>query len=242
MGLGRLYSLGEAAQGLGSAPTVLLVLVPLGLVAGLWPLWWLVTRLFRTVTQREQHPVALSRYVLAIVTSVVMLLASAAAFGLALALASYRGFSKKTFVAEVQCIELRPGRLRLYLVPIEPGGGRGATETYDLAGDEWTVGGDVLRFRPWLTAFGVETVYRLSRVEGRWSRAEDAIGHKVTAFDRLPGRTPAWLELYRSGTRGPLSVLVAGAHGGAVSQLPDRLAVFRVYVGPDGYLLEKRAL
>jgi hypothetical protein len=142
----------------------------------------------------------------------------------------------------VQCIELKPAKLRLYYVPIEPDGTRGATETYDLDGDEWTVGGDVLRFRPQLTLVGLETVYGITRVEGRWLKADDANHHVATAYDRGGGTSLTWLELYRDGVRGPFKWLIAGAHGQAISQLPDRRAIYDLYVTPNGFVVDKRAL
>src|SRR5437868_1390992 len=83
------------------------------------------------------------------------------------------------------------------------------------------VGGDILRFKPYLTVLGLETVYKITRVEGRWLKADDANTHKGTAFDRGGGTGPGWLQLYKNGTSGPFRWMVAGAHGQAVSQLPD---------------------
>jgi hypothetical protein len=203
----------------------------------------MLKRMARRLSGELQPPVSGTRYLLAFFSGLLLLAAGFAALGLSLALGGYQRFTHKTQVAEVQCVELDRGKLRLYLVPIEPDGLRGATETYDLSGDEWTVGGDVLRFRPLVTALGVSTVFRLSRVEGRWSTAADANQHRATAYDRHPPGalgTPAWLALYRSGARGPLGWLVAGAHGQAVSQLPDRLAVYNLYVSAGGFILEKK--
>jgi hypothetical protein len=231
----------NALSGLDAAPGPLTA-VGAGLVLfGLWPLWWVTKRAMRRIFRRLQPPVSGGWYLVAVSCGLIMVAAGSSALGLGVALSSYHRFNQKTQVAEVQCVELAPGKLRLYLVPIESDGGRGATETYDLSGDQWTVGGDVLRFRPFLTSLGVTTVFRLSRVEGRWSNAAEANAHAVTAFDRAAG-TAAWLELYRSGHKGPLSWLVAGAHGQAVSQLPDRLAVYRIYVTPNGYVLDKSTL
>jgi hypothetical protein len=163
-----------------------------------------------------------------------------AALGLWAALANYLDLSKKTHIAEVQCIELGPSKLRLFYVPIDGKGRRGATETYDLDGDEWTVGGDVLRFQPLLEYLGLETVYQVTRVEGRWLKAVDANAHRATAYDRgVTGR--GWLVLYRDGARGPLGWLIEGAHGQAVSQLPDRRAVFDLYITPNGLVVDKRS-
>jgi hypothetical protein len=82
-------------------------------------------------------------------------------------------------------------------------------------------------------------VFQVSRIEGRWLKAADANQHKGTAHDR--GTTgPGWLALYRDGARGPLGWLVAGAHGQAVSQLPDRRAVYDLYATPNGFVVDKR--
>jgi hypothetical protein len=219
-------------------------LIAVGVAAvliGMWPLLWMLRRFARRVTRRLQNPVAGSRYVLALVASALFLALGFAALSLAAMLSTWRAFTKKTHVAEVQAIELSPRKIRIYLVPIASDESRGATEIYDVDGDEWQVGGDVLRFRPSLTALGVTTVYRLTRVEGHWSTAADANAHTGTAFDREKP-SASWMRLYRDADKAPLKWLVAGAHGQSVSQLPDRRAVFDVYVTPNGYVLDKRTL
>jgi hypothetical protein len=220
----------------------LLIVAAAGLVLlGLWPFFWILRRMLRRVAGRLQEPVAGSRYLVAFVTSLVLLAAGLAALSLAAMLSTWRAFTKKTHVAEVQAIELGPHKIRVYVVPIDSEGARGATEIYDVDGDEWQVGGDVLRFRPFLTALGVETVFRLTRVEGRWSAAGDANTHKGSAYDRLPASS-GWRRLYHDADKPPLKWLIAGAHGQAVSQQPDRRAVYDLFVTPNGYVLDKRTL
>jgi hypothetical protein len=218
----------------------LLVIVALaGLVLGGWPILRVLRRLGRAVLRRPQPPWSRARYLFVLAFSALTVGAGLTALGLWMAIAGLGDVGKKTHVAEIQCIELRPTRLRVYYVPIERDGRRGATETYDLDGDEWTVGGDVLRFRPLLVHLGVDTVYQVTRVEGRWLKASDANAHPATANDRgATGR--GWLALYRDGTRGPLGWLIAGAHGQAVSQLPDRRALYDLYVTPNGFVVEKK--
>ncbi len=224
------------------APWSLLIIAGAGLILGLMPLFWILRRMGRAVLRRPQPAVAKTRYLTALATSAVLLSVGVAASGLLMTLRGYRAFTKRTHVAELQCIELNPGHLRVYYVPIEGDGVRGATETYDLDGDQFTVGGDVLRFRPWLTFLGVTTIYKVNRIEGRWNKAADANAHKATAFDIGGGEGSSWLNLYRDGTRGPLKYAIAGAHGGAVSQLPDRRAVYDLFVTDDGYIVDKRGL
>jgi hypothetical protein len=213
-----------------------------GLLVGLMPLVWLLRRFGRALTGRPQPPATGASYFAMLLLTVLLIGAGVAALGLSAALATYHSFTKKRHAAEVQAIDLGAHKLRVYLVPIEADGTRGATETYDLDGDEWTVGGDVLRMRPFLTVLGLETVYKVSRVEGRWLKAEDANTHKGTAYDREGGTGQGWLQLYKNGASGPFRWLIAGAHGQAVSQLPDRRAVFDLYVTPNGFVVDKRSL
>jgi hypothetical protein len=213
------------------------------IVVGMWPLFWILRRIGRALAGRAQRHVSLLGYVAALATGSLLVGAGLTLLGLAAALQGYSALARKTHIAEVQCIELEPAHLRLYYVPIERDGVRGPTEEYDLRGDQWTVGGSLLRFRPMLAALHVGPVYKITRVEGRWLRAEDANHNAATAHDREGGTSRGWLALYRNGTRGPLGWLVASVQGEAVSQLPDRRAVFDLYVTPAGGLVaEKRSL
>jgi hypothetical protein len=215
-----------------SAPPRLVLGGGLCLCLGLWLFWRFLRRLARGP---RSAPALLLSFLLSIALSGVGLL------GLTLGahLSAYTAFSARTRVAEVQCFELSPKKLRLHLDPILGDGTRGPTEIYDLSGDEWTVGGDVLRFRPFLSALGLQTVFRISRVEGRFSDAEEARRQKPTAFDREADPLPVWLSLYRHSDHAPLRWLVDGAHGQSISQLPDRRAIFDIFIGKDGFVLTK---
>jgi hypothetical protein len=215
-----------------------LVAAVLGFSSGLW----LMRRLWRGWFARGHAPLGFVRAFLALAFSLGCAAGAAVALGLYVALSGYHALLARTRIAEIQCMELGPQQLRLYLVPLGPKGERGPTETYELAGDEWTVGGEILRWRPWLKMMSLPPMYAVTRVEGRWRSASDANHHKATAFDRGGGESRAWLYLERHGTRGPLAWLIDGAHGQAVSQLPDRLSVYDLYVAPDGYVLTKRSL
>ena len=227
---------------LDGAPFPLVAIAALGLLTGLGVGIYLAVKVVRRVRKTDPKPIGALRGAILLSIAAISGGAGMGAGGLVVALRGYRQFTKRTLVAELQCIELAPRRLRVFYVPISAKGVRGPSETYDVAGDEWTVGGDVLRFRPFLTALGVETVHKVTRIEGRWIGAKDANEHGGTAHDIGGGTTSAWLNLYRDGQRGPLRWFIDGAHGQAVSQLPDRRALFDLHVTPNGYVLSKRAL
>jgi hypothetical protein len=209
------------------------------LLVGAWIFWAVLKRFGRRLARRPQKPWGTTRYLVTVALGALFAGVGLTGVGVWLALKGLGEVGKKTHVAEVQAIELGPQKLRVYYVAIERDGRRGATETYDVDGDQWTVGGDVLRFRPLFNTLGIDTVYQVTRVEGRWLDATAANAHKATAHDR--GKTGAgWLQLYRNGSRGPLGWVIAGTHGQAVSQLPDRRAVYDLYVTPNGFIVDKK--
>ena len=128
------------------------------MLLGVWPLWWMAKRARAASARRPQEPHGAGRYLLALVAGLVLLAVGFGALSLLMMLNGWRAFTKKTHVAELQAIELSPHKLRVYFVPIDDDGARGATEIYDLDGDQWQVGGDILRFRPFMTALGVQPV------------------------------------------------------------------------------------
>jgi hypothetical protein len=206
-------------------------------------LWlWLLRRLLGAMFGRDQRAWGLGRYLFLLFMAIALGSYGLGAVMIAAALTGYRAFTERTHVAEVQCIDLAPGKLRLYYVELAPDGHRGATRTFDLDGDEWTVGGEVLRWRSALTALGAKPFAGVTRVEGRWSHAADANAHKPTAYDLHQDTIGTWRWLQRHGTDGPLRWIVDGAHGSAVSQQPDRRALFDLFVTPDGYVLTKRSM
>jgi hypothetical protein len=212
-----------------------------GLVLGVWSLWHLLKRLGRATFRRPQKPWGVGRYLFTLTTGAFLFGVGAASLGLWMAIGAFGDVRHKTHVAEIQAIELGPSKLRVYLVPLDSEGHRGATETYDVDGDEWTVGGDVMRFRPFLGHLGVDTVFQVTRVEGRWLNAEDANLHKPSAHDRATTGS-GWLALYQHGTRGPLGWMVQGVNGSAVSQLPDRRTLYDLYVTSDGFVVDKKTM
>jgi len=82
----------------------LFVVGAVGLVAGLWPLWWMVRRAGRRLGSAPQPPVAASRYVMALVVGIVGIAVGISALSLVVMLQGWRAFTHKTHVAELQAI------------------------------------------------------------------------------------------------------------------------------------------
>src|SRR4030095_4879150 len=147
-GTDKCYHVGMASGAGPLAHWPLLSVSVISLVVGGLLCAWLVKRFGRALFRHPQPAVGWTRHVLAIGFAALFVGVGLAAAGLMFALQSYDMFTRKRLVAEVQCIEMAPSRLRVFYVPIDHDGARGATETYDIDGDQWAVGADVLRFKP----------------------------------------------------------------------------------------------
>jgi hypothetical protein len=81
----------------------------------------------------------------------------------------------------------------------------GTTRVLPLAGDEWRIEAQVLRWRPWANVLGLNAQYRLERLSGRYRSVEQELADERSAHDlTLPGdgeREPwdvdAWLVARR---------------------------------------------
>ncbi len=222
-------------------PRALLVTLGVSATIALATWLWLARRFVRGLFRRPQRRLGLVGYLLALLIGLGSGFVAVAALALMTALAGYSALSARARVAEVQCVERAPQRLRVYYVALAPDGLRGPTQIFDVDGDEWSVGGEVLRFRPALVALGLRPLHAVTRVEGRWQRADDANRHTGTAHDLLGGSPGAWHWLKRFGTRGPLRWVVDGVHGQSVSQLPDPTSTYDVLLTPNGYVLDQHA-
>jgi hypothetical protein len=164
---------------------------------------------------------------------------AAAGAALLLALHGFRVFDQKTWVAEVQCVETGPGKLLVYYAPVKDGTLQ-PTQRFEIAGDQWSLGGDILRWRWWMTLLGMRTVYKVARIEGRYMSARDYKDRAFTAFDIDGGTSPAWQRLYRDHDALPFGPMVEAVYGNAIYQFPDRRVFYDVFVTTSGFTLEKR--
>jgi len=76
----------------------------------------------------------------------------------------------------------------------EPGGKK---REFDLAGDEWQLDARVLKWRAWAQLLGLQTRYRLARIQGRYRDLAMEKSARRSVYDLTPGDTLdlwAWLQ------------------------------------------------
>lgn len=175
------------------------------------------------------------------VRSLALILLLTALFGMLLFagffVRAYRAFTREEPVAEI--VIKRPdmgGLSSITIVQEDPGGGSTVRE-FDVAGDQWVLEGDILKWRNWLNFMGLHTRYRLTRLRSRYLRSSDEMAKPSTVHALVKDEDhPLWKYLYKFGPRLPL---VSTVYGSAVFQSSDEEAVFRVYVSTSGFVARK---
>lgn len=166
----------------------------------------------------------------------VFFLALAAAIALAAGLRTYRAFTHEEQVAVIECLVAAPGSDRDFVLKFRPVDGdiTGPQEIYPMRGEQWTVGGDFLKWAPWLTVLGAQPMHKLTRLESRYLTAGRELSRPRSAYDLNGGSSAAWRWLHRFGPDLPL---VDAVYGSAVYTDARRGGRWGVYVTPSGYLL-----
>jgi hypothetical protein len=174
------------------------------------------------------------RPVLTTIASLGFLVAVLAALAIALVGTSLLSWTRLTHEAPAATLDFHAQAPRAFDVDVAYPDGR--RERFVLDGDEWQVDARILKWRPFATLIGFDTVYRLERIAGRYADidTERSAAHTVwrlNAGDRLD----VW-----SLARAANLPWVDARYGSAVYlPMADR-AQFEVSVGPSGLVARPR--
>jgi len=147
---------------------------------------------------------------------------------------TYEAFTREKAVARIQCapVEELDYEMVLRFVPLE-GGREGFPRLFRLNGDQWAVGGHILQWHPWLSLLGIHTGYKITRIEGRYLKAEDESAEPRTVYDMGDSRTQLiWHWLYRHHQEIPL---VNAVFGNTAYTFPEKDQTFVVTVTHSGF-------
>jgi len=105
---------------------------------------------------------------------------------------------------------------------------------YQLHGQQWSVEGHILTWDPWLNFLGLKTMYKLTRVRGRYLRADDEMNKPATVYSLVAHEEdPRWRWLYIYGPRLPF---VQAVYGNTVFTFPAEGKTFTIYVTASGFM------
>ena len=102
-----------------------------------------------------------------------------------------------------------------------------------MTGDQWAIGGEILKWHPWLNLLGIKTCYKLSRISSRYLQVEAEKTRPRMVYELQGGTTPAWLFLYKAQQILPFVEAVYGNSTYTMAQPGTR---WGIYVTLSGFL------
>ena len=160
-----------------------------------------------------------------------------AVFGILLGLRSYRVFTQEQLVAVVQCEPAPRGSPQHFLLRIVPYDDALArpVQQFPMYGDQWSIGGDILKWHPWLNLLGVKTCHKLTRLSSRYLDPAAERGGPRSVYELNGGVGPFWRALYWLGSWIPF---VEAVYGNAAYVMARPGTRWGVYVTLSGYLVK----
>ena len=150
---------------------------------------------------------------------------------------AYRAFTLEQPVAKIIIEHQEKGDVSSITIIQDDPEGKAKARRFDVAGDQWVLEGDILKWRSWLNFLGLHTRYRLTRLRSRYIQASDELTKPSTIHPLVEDEdNPLWKYLYKYGPRLPM---VSTVYGNAVFQSSGEDASFRVYVGTSGFIARK---
>jgi|GEM_PF-1512953 len=155
----------------------------------------------------------------------------------AMYLQAYRAFTHKEMVGIIDARKTKGLDYDIFLrfTPVEKGI-KAEEKIYKIKGDQWAIGGDILKFEDWVNFIGIHTGHKTTRIHGRYLKAEDENIKQHTAYDINGGTDAIWLYLYENSSSFPF---VKAVYGNSVYTFPSDKDVYGIYVTTSGYSIEK---
>jgi uncharacterized protein with PQ loop repeat len=214
-----------------------LVALILGVIAFLFLILNLLGKTIRSIRGKGTKGISLIQNAFRFTLIVLWILFSAAALFLTAFIESYQSFTKKELVAIVRCTPLdsKMGDMRMELKFVKNGKIEKAQKLI-IKGDQWSIEGDILKWDDWLNLLGLHTMYKLTRVRGRYVDTLDEIQHAPTVYGLIENEEdPEWRWLYKYGHELPFVIAV---YGNTVFTYPSGERTYEIYVTTSGLMLQ----
>ncbi|MFQ5650201.1 MAG: hypothetical protein ACE5IY_09700 [bacterium] len=197
----------------------------------------LLNRIRRTFMPGPAGHISIPQHVLRFLATFLWITTSLAVLFIAAFVQSFQSFTKRELVAEVQCRPLadEPNAMLLELTQVS-GGERLEKQGFILKGDQWALEGDILKWDDWLNFAGLHTMYKLTRVRGRYVHVTDELNEANSIFSLVDQEDdPRWRWLYKYGYR---LRFVDAVYGNTVYTYPSEDSVYEVFVTTSGYIVK----
>ena len=171
--------------------------------------------------------------------ALVFLALGLSAMGFGMALRAFEAFSGSRLIAQVRCRWVGPKEFELLYTPIRSQQRPQPTRTVRLRGDQWSISGGVVKWHPWLTALGLPSYHRPSRLAGRYADVAQETAQPPTAVELAGEPDRVWWWFYRLD---PWLPFVDAVYGSAAYIYVNPAMLCDVSVTPSGYLIERKRL
>ncbi len=185
----------------------------------------------------EREGIGLIQKIFIFLISLLFISVGSAMLMTAMYLQAYRAFTHKEMIGVVEARKTKGLDYDIFLkfAPVEKGV-KGEEKIYKIKGDQWAIGGDILKFEDWVNFIGIHTGYKTTRIHGRYLKAADENIKEHTAYDINGGTDAVWLYLYENSSSFPF---IKAVYGNSVYTFPSDDDFYEVYVTTSGYSIEK---
>lgn len=142
----------------------------------------------------------------------------------------------EALIAKLRFVQLAPQRYQVEL----RSGDFCQLRKFDLFGDEWRVDARFLKWKSWATLLGMDAMYRLERLSGRYRNIDDENTGKHIAHDIT--QSPALDLAGYANTRWGGWIPVDTSFGSSVYETIDPDYEYAVYRSQSGLLVRKEAV
>ncbi len=149
---------------------------------------------------------------------------------------TFHVLTAETLIAELEFERLGDDH---YLAKLQTGDGCEEREL-ELYGDQWRIDAEFVKWKYWATLLGLDSQYRLDRLEGRYTSAVDQNTSRTLAHDLNTHTTIDIVDI--SNSLGPLNFLVDATYGSSTYQSVDPARIYRVYRTQTGLLTRNEPL
>jgi hypothetical protein len=151
--------------------------------------------------------------------------------GISIGIRGYQALTQEQLAASVSIEKTAPQRFRAhFMFP------NGEQESFELAGDEILVDAHILKWHPWANILGLQTVYRLDRVAGRYTSIEDEQSQKRSVYS-LARDNP--INLFEISRRINTKPFLDAQYGSGIFLQVEHNVLYEIRVSTTGLLIRK---
>jgi hypothetical protein len=107
-------------------------------------------------------------------------------------------------------------------------------EVYQLDGDQWRIDAQFVKWKPWANLLGLNAMYRLDRIEGRYRELARQNAEHPAAYALPPVTSLDMVEIAEG--MGRMNFLLDASYGSSTYQDIDTAMLYRVYKTQSGLI------